>query len=80
IILFVEKRSRCAHQVILSSSKEVPSAKKTQIGTAPLSSDRVKHLVSPNSKKIGGMQNIRDILLKSPTDKFRNCNLPCNEV
>ncbi|CAL8115517.1 unnamed protein product [Prunus armeniaca] len=65
---------------ILSFSKEVPSTKKTQVGTAPLSPDRIKHLVSPDSKKIGGMRNIQDILLKSSTDKLRNCNLPCNEV
>ncbi|CAL9016951.1 unnamed protein product [Prunus brigantina] len=56
------------------------TAMKTQVRTAPSSFAKVKHLVSANSKKIGGMRNVRDTPLKYPTDKFRNCNLSCREV
>lgn len=51
--------------------KEVLYAKKIQVGAAPSLSATVKHLVGMNSKKIGGMQNVRDILLKFPTDKLK---------
>ncbi|CAL9024561.1 unnamed protein product [Prunus brigantina] len=32
-----------------------------------------------SAEKIGGMQNVRGILLKSLTDKLKTCNLPCKE-
>ncbi|KAL6279526.1 hypothetical protein ACE6H2_016407 [Prunus campanulata] len=38
------------------------------------------HLVGEDSKKIGGMRNLQDILLKSPTDWLKDLNLPCKEV
>lgn len=40
--------------VINSSSKEVPSAEKTQVRVASSLFVRVKHLVGVNYKKIGG--------------------------
>lgn len=40
----------------------------------------VKHLVSANSKKIGGMRSIRDILLKSLADKLKTYHMLCKEV
>lgn len=36
------------------------------------SSAKVKHLVDEDNKKIDGMQNVRDILLKSSTKKLKN--------
>ncbi|CAL2271085.1 unnamed protein product [Prunus armeniaca] len=65
--------------VIKFSLKEASSAEKTQVGAPPSSFARIKHLVSVDSKKIGGMQNVRGILLKSLTDKLKTCNLPCKE-
>ncbi|KAL6272510.1 hypothetical protein ACE6H2_023202 [Prunus campanulata] len=66
--------------VIKSSSKKVSSAEKTQVGAAPSSSTRVKHLVGMDSKKIGGLKNVWDILLKFPFNKLKTCNLPYKEV
>ncbi|KAI5323555.1 hypothetical protein L3X38_032627 [Prunus dulcis] len=63
-----------------SSSKEVSSTKKTQVGGAPSLSTRAKHLVSMDNKKIGGMRTVQDILLKFPTNKLKNCNMPYKEV
>ena len=57
------KKPRLHSVVIKSSSKEVSSA-------------NVKHLVGVDSKKIGGMQNVQDIPVKSPIDNPRTCNLP----
>lgn len=39
----------------------------------------VKHLVGADSK-IGNVRYVRDILLKSPTDKLKTYNLPYKEV
>lgn len=50
------------------------------MGTAPSSSARVKHRVGVDNKKINGMQNIWDILLKSSVEKLKNGNLPCKDV
>ncbi|CAL2248266.1 unnamed protein product [Prunus armeniaca] len=44
----------------------------TQVRVALLSSSRVKHLVGTDSKKIGGMRNVRNILLKSPTNQLKD--------
>ena len=43
----------------LRKKPRLPSAEKTQVGAIPASSARVKHLVGADSKKIGGMRNIR---------------------
>ena len=49
-----------------------PSAEKTQVGSAPSSSARVKHLVGADSTKIGGMRSIRGVLPESPADTLEN--------
>ncbi|CAL8161405.1 unnamed protein product [Prunus armeniaca] len=40
----------------------------------------VKHLVGVNNKKIGGMRNIRGILLKSPVDMLKTCDMLYKEI
>ncbi|KAI5338282.1 hypothetical protein L3X38_017553 [Prunus dulcis] len=57
-----------------------PTATKTQVIATPLLSAKFKHLVSADIKKIGGMQNIKYILLKSSTKKPKTCDLPCKDV
>lgn len=64
----LRKKSRLPFIVIKSSSKEVSSAEKTKVGAAPLSSARVNHLVDADSKNIGDMRDVRDILLYSSTN------------
>lgn len=76
----LRKKSRLPTAVIKPSSKELSSAEKTQVGVAHSLSIRVKYFVNANSKKIGGMRNIWDILLKSTTDKLNIYNSPCKEV
>ena len=61
----LRKKHRLPYIVIKSSSEEMLSAEKTNIETSSSSSARVKHLLGANSKKIDGMKNIQDILLKS---------------
>ncbi|CAL2257279.1 unnamed protein product [Prunus armeniaca] len=46
------KKPKLAYAVIKFSSKEVSSAGKTQVGAAPSSFARVKHLISVDSKKV----------------------------
>ncbi|KAI5316927.1 hypothetical protein L3X38_036634 [Prunus dulcis] len=72
--------SRMALTVEQVSEEEVSSAEKTQVGVAPSLSVRVKYFVDADSKKIGDMRNIWDILFKSPTDKLKIYNSPCKEV
>lgn len=67
----LRRKPRLPSAMIKSSSKEVLFAEKPQVRVAPSSSTRVKHLVGVDIKKIGGMQNIRDILLKSSTESSK---------
>lgn len=76
----LRKKLALPFDVIKSSSKNVPSTENMQVGTAPSSFAKVKHLVRADSKKISGMGNVRDTPLKYPTDNLRNCNLPCKEI
>lgn len=69
----LRKKTRLPFAVIKSSPKQVLFAGKTQVRVAPSSSARVKHLVGMDIKKIGGMQNIWDILLKSSTENLKTC-------
>lgn len=48
----LRKKPRLFSIVAKSSSKKVSIAKKTPVGTVPLSSARVKHLVGAESKKV----------------------------
>lgn len=50
------------------------------MGIVPSSSARIKNLVGANSKKVSGMQEVRDILLKSPIKQLKICDLPCKKV
>ncbi|CAL9025009.1 unnamed protein product [Prunus brigantina] len=59
----------------LRKKSKLPFAEKTQVGAVPSSSDRVKHLVGANSKKIGGTSNIRNVRLKPLADEFGDCYL-----
>ncbi|CAL8077273.1 unnamed protein product [Prunus armeniaca] len=61
----LRKKLRLPFVVTKFSSKDVSYAEKTQVGTAPSSSTRVKHLIGADSKKIGGMRNVQDIQLVS---------------
>ncbi|KAI5334490.1 hypothetical protein L3X38_024623 [Prunus dulcis] len=56
----------------LRKNPKIPSAEKTQVGSVPSSSTRVKHLVGADSRKVGGTSSARDVLLKPPTDKLEN--------
>lgn len=76
----MRKKPRLLSAVTKSSLKEVPFVEKTKVGSAPPSSARVKHLIGIDSKKVGGMRNIRDVSQKFPTDKLRDCDLPREEV
>ncbi|CAL9024579.1 unnamed protein product [Prunus brigantina] len=51
---------------------KLPFAEKTQVGSTPSSSARVKHLVGADSKKIGGMHSTRGILPEPPADMLEN--------
>ncbi|CAL2253643.1 unnamed protein product [Prunus armeniaca] len=44
------------------------------------SSAKIKRLVSTNSKKINGMQEVRDILLRYPLELPKTHDLPCDEA
>ncbi|CAL8163990.1 unnamed protein product [Prunus armeniaca] len=58
-----------------SPSRKKPrlhSAKKTQVGSAPLSSARVKHLVGTDSTKVGGMRGARGVLPEPLADTLEN--------
>ncbi|CAL9000310.1 unnamed protein product [Prunus brigantina] len=50
------------------------------MGVASSSSARIKCLVSANSKKISGIQEARDILLRSPLELPKTHYLPCKEA
>ncbi|CAL2259780.1 unnamed protein product [Prunus armeniaca] len=50
----------------------LPFAEKTQVGSAPSSSVRVKHLVGADSTKVGGMCGARGVLPEPPTDTLEN--------
>ncbi|CAL2247572.1 unnamed protein product [Prunus armeniaca] len=54
---------------------KLPDVENIRVGTGPPSSAKVKHLVGAYSKKIGGMHNIRDVLLKPHIDKFGDRDL-----
>ncbi|XP_021810958.1 uncharacterized protein LOC110754223 [Prunus avium] len=65
----------------LRKKPRFPYTDKTPMGSTPSSSARAKHLMDAYSTKVGGMCDVRGVLpLKYPTDKLRNCNLPCREV
>ncbi|KAL6293446.1 hypothetical protein ACE6H2_001588 [Prunus campanulata] len=53
----------------------LPYTEKIQVGAVPSSSARVKHPTSADNRKVGGMRNARDVLLKPPTDKLGNSDL-----
>lgn len=76
----LRKKLRLPYVVIKYSSKEVSFAKKTQLGATPSSSAMVKHLVGVNNKNIGVMRNVRDILLKSPANKLKTCDMLYKEA
>ncbi|CAL9004915.1 unnamed protein product [Prunus brigantina] len=59
----------------LRKKPKLPSAEKIQVGVVPSSSARVKHLVGADSKKIGGMRNIRDAPLKPLADELEDHDL-----
>ena len=59
----------------LRKKPRLPFAEKTQVGAIPVSSARVKHLVGADSKKTGGVRNIRDVPLKPLVDEFGDCDL-----
>ncbi|CAL2275852.1 unnamed protein product [Prunus armeniaca] len=44
------------------------------------STSKIKRLVSTNSKKINGMQEVWDILLRYPLELLKTHDLPCEEV
>ncbi|CAL9025443.1 unnamed protein product [Prunus brigantina] len=50
----------------------LPFAEKTQVGTAPSSSAKVKHLVGAYSTKVGGMCGARVVLPEPPVDMLEN--------
>ncbi|CAL8154981.1 unnamed protein product [Prunus armeniaca] len=50
----------------------LPSAEKAQVGSAPSSSARVKHLVGADSTKVGGMRGARGVLPEPPADTLEN--------
>ncbi|CAL8076072.1 unnamed protein product [Prunus armeniaca] len=52
----------------------------TQVGAIPASSARVKYLVGVDSKKIGGMRNIRDVPLEPLADEFGDHDILCEVV
>lgn len=57
-----------------------PSAERTQARAAPSSSARVKQVVDVDSKKVHGMQNFKDAMLKSLVKKSKVGDLPCKDV
>ncbi|CAL9011792.1 unnamed protein product [Prunus brigantina] len=61
----------------LRKKPKLPYAEKTQVGSVPSLSARVKHLVGADSRKVGGTRSARDVLLKPPADKFENYDLHC---
>ncbi|CAL2239888.1 unnamed protein product [Prunus armeniaca] len=79
-VSLLRKKCRLPSVVIKSSSKEMLSAEKTKYGTSSSSSARVKHLLGVNSKKVGGIKNIQDILLKSSAKKLKLFNLLYKDV
>lgn len=50
------------------------------MGIVPSSSTRIKHLVSVDNKKFNGMQEVRDILLKSLARQLKTRDISCKEV
>ncbi|CAL2268364.1 unnamed protein product [Prunus armeniaca] len=72
--------SRAKNVSPLNKKPKLPSAEKTQVVAIPASSAMVKHLVGADSKKIGGMCNIRDVPLKPLADEFRDHDLLCEVV
>ncbi|CAL9019379.1 unnamed protein product, partial [Prunus brigantina] len=59
----------------LRKKPRFPSAEKTQVGSAPSSSARAKHLVGADSTKVGGMCGVCYVLPEPPTDKLENHDL-----
>ncbi|CAL2247869.1 unnamed protein product [Prunus armeniaca] len=62
--------SRARNVSPLRKKPKLPSAEKIQVGVVPASSARVKHLVGADSKKIGGLRNIKDAPLKPLADEL----------
>ncbi|BBG97113.1 hypothetical protein Prudu_006131, partial [Prunus dulcis] len=56
----------------LRKKPRLPSAEKTQVGSVPSSSARVKHLVGADNTKVGGMRGTRGVLPEPPTDTLEN--------
>ncbi|CAL8175718.1 unnamed protein product [Prunus armeniaca] len=50
----------------------LPFAEKTQVGSTPPSSARVKHLVGADSTKVGSMRGARGVLPEPPADTLEN--------
>ncbi|CAL9028653.1 unnamed protein product, partial [Prunus brigantina] len=63
-----------------SSLRRVSSIEKVPMGIAYSSSARIKRLVDANYKKVNSMQAVWDILLKSPPELLKTCDLPYKEV
>ncbi|XP_016650509.1 PREDICTED: probable E3 ubiquitin-protein ligase HERC2 [Prunus mume] len=59
----------------LRKKPRFPSTVKTQVGSAPSSSVRVKCLAGADNKKVGGMRGVWGVLPKPPTDKLENHDL-----
>ncbi|CAL8112939.1 unnamed protein product [Prunus armeniaca] len=67
----------CHEQVFL---RGVSSAEKVPMGVAPASSVGIKCLISASSKKVNGMQKVQDIMLKSPPELPKTCDMLCKEA
>ncbi|CAL8162509.1 unnamed protein product [Prunus armeniaca] len=74
------KKPRPPSATSKSSSRGVSSAKKVPTRIAHFSSARIKRLVGANNKKVSGMHEVQDILLKSPIEQLKTCDLPYKEV
>ncbi|CAL9020729.1 unnamed protein product [Prunus brigantina] len=56
------------------------SVERTQARTAPSSSARVKQVMDVDSKKVHGMRNFRDAMLKSSAEKSNIDDLPYKDI
>ncbi|CAL9026830.1 unnamed protein product [Prunus brigantina] len=72
--------TKLPHSATSKSSVRVSSAENVPMGVASSSSARIKCLVNANSKKISGIQEARDILLRSPLELPKTHYLPCKEA
>ncbi|KAI5343729.1 hypothetical protein L3X38_011605 [Prunus dulcis] len=61
-------------------SRGVPSVQMVPMGIVHSLSAGIKHLVGVNNKKVNGIHEVRDILLKSPLELLKTHDLPSKEV